>query len=72
MQQRIGRPSKGERHVIVTRPAKPVADVVMQQAAEHGMSISEYVAAVLANAHGMPEFAPKAPYDQEVLPLKSA
>lgn len=72
--RRPGRPSKGARHVIVTRPAKPVADLVMERAAEAGLSISEYVAGVLAHAHGMSEYAP-APQvwdDQQELPLKTA
>jgi hypothetical protein len=66
-----GRPSKGARDVIVTRPARPLGNVVRARADEAGMTISEYVAMVLARAHGMPEFAPvpSATPEQEVLPL---
>jgi hypothetical protein len=66
-----GRPSKGDRDVIVTRPARPLGNVVRARADEAGMTISEYVAMVLARAHGMPEFAPapSAMPEQEVLPL---
>lgn len=74
MSARIGRTSKGDRHVIVTRPQRPVADVVIREAAAAGMSISDYVAAVLAHAHGMPQYAPRpqVPVDQQELPLKTA
>lgn len=74
MSARIGRTSKGDRHVIVTRPQRPVADVVIREAAAAGMSISDYVAAVLAHAHGMPQYAPlpQTPMDQQELPLKTA
>jgi hypothetical protein len=74
MSARIGRTSKGDRHVIVTRPQRPVADVVIREAAAAGMSISDYVAAVLAHAHGMPQYAPspQTPNDQQELPLKTA
>jgi hypothetical protein len=66
-----GRPSKGDRDVIVTRPARPLGNVVRARADEAGITISEYVAMVLARAHGMPEFAPvpSATPKQEVLPL---
>jgi hypothetical protein len=66
-----GRPHKGDRDVIVTRPARPLGNVVRARADEAGMTISEYVAMVLARAHGMPEFAPasSATTAQEVLPL---
>ena len=68
-----GRPHKGARHVIVTRPAKPVADVVMSEAAAAGMTISDYVAGVLARAVGLPQYIPVSPaHNQQELPLKSA
>jgi hypothetical protein len=69
-----GRPHKGERHVIVTRPAKPVADVVMSEAAAAGMTISDYVAGILARAVGLPQYVPpvSTAQNQQELPLKTA
>jgi hypothetical protein len=68
-----GRPHKGARHVIVTRPAKPVADVVMSEAAAAGMTISDYVAGILARAVGLPQYVPVSPAsNQQELPLKTA
>ena len=68
-----GRPHKGERHVIVTRPAKPVAVVVMSEAAAAGMTISDYVAGILARAVGLPQYVPVSPvHNQQELPLKTA
>jgi hypothetical protein len=59
--------------VIVTRPAKPVADVVMSEAAAAGMTISDYVAGILARAVGLPQYVPiSPPPTQQELPLKTA
>ena len=63
-----GRPSKGDRDHIVTRPSRVVGDLVRQRADEAGLTISDYVASVLARAHGVPE-ADLRTRDQEVLPL---
>jgi hypothetical protein len=65
-----GRPYKGDRDHIVTRPSRVVGDLVRQRAEEAGLTISDYVAAVLARAHGVPEAAPlNRDPEQEVLPL---
>jgi hypothetical protein len=66
-----GRPHKGDRALIATRLAQPLATVVRDRADEAGMTITDYVAMVLARAHGMPEFAPASSVtaEQEVLPL---
>lgn len=68
---RGGRPSKGERVVMVTRPALPLGDVIRDRAAERGQTISDYIATVLAHAHGLDQYAPVtgASADQGVLPL---
>lgn len=66
-----GRPHKGDRVLIASRPNRVVADLVRQRADEAGLSISDYVAKVLAEVHGVPEAGPQLPKDlsQEVLPL---
>src|SRR4051795_4345388 len=66
-----GRPNKGDRDSIIPRPARPLGNVVRARADEAGMTISEYVAMVLARAHGMPEYAPvpSTSIEQGVLPL---
>ncbi len=66
-----GRPHKGDRVLIASRPSRIVADLVRQRAAEAGLSISDYVAKVLAEVHGVPEAGPQLPANtsQEVLPL---
>ena len=69
---RIGRPSKGARDVLVTRPALALGEVVRARAEREGYdSISEYIAAVLAVHEGMPELAPRPHLDrnQEVLDI---
>ena len=68
-----GRPSKGDRDVIITRPARPLGDVVRAQAEASGLSISEYVATVLAEVHHLPQYAPHPPSrQQEELPLSQS
>ena len=65
-----GRPYKGDRDHIVTRPSRVVGDLVRQRADEAGLTISDYVASVLARAHGVPEADLLTPdRNQEVLPL---
>jgi hypothetical protein len=66
-----GRPHKGDRALIATRLAQPLATVVRARADEASMTITDYVAMVLARAHGMPEYAPvpSTSMEQGVLPL---
>lgn len=66
-----GRPSKGDRDLLVTRPARAVGDVVRARADEQGLTISEYIAAVLAEVHDLPQHAPRRDIHrtQEELPL---
>ena len=53
-----GRPSKGDRDQIITRPARSVGDAVRAAADDHGMSLSDYVAKLLADTHGLSQLAP--------------
>jgi hypothetical protein len=67
-----GRPSKGDRDQIITRPMRSLGDVVRDAADENGMTLSDYVAKVLADAHGLPHLAPPAHArgDQSLLPIE--
>ena len=66
-----GRPSKGDRDLLVTRPSRAVGDAVRARADAAGLTISDYVAALLATVHDLPEHAPRplAGVNQEELPL---
>lgn len=65
-----GRPSKGDRHLFATRIPVPVAEAVMEAAEALGLSYSEFLALLAAEAMGMPELAPHPrPVNQEELPL---
>ena len=58
---RGGRPSKGARDHLVSRPALPVGTAVRKSAEERGYdSVSDYIAAVLAEHEGLPDLAPPA------------
>lgn len=48
-----GRRSKGDRDQIITRPPRAVGDAVRAAADDSGMSISDYIAKVLADLHGI-------------------
>ncbi len=52
-----GRPSKGPRDTLLSRVPVPLGDVVRDRAAERGMTVSDYVAAVMALNVGMPDVA---------------
>lgn len=55
---------------MVTRPARAVGNEVRQRADSAGLSISEYIARVLALECGLPELAPKPqPKTDRELPL---
>lgn len=62
------RASKGDRDIMVTRPARPVGDEVRRRAEQADLSISEYIARTLAIEVGLPDLAPQPRRDQE-LPL---
>lgn len=63
------RPRKGDRVELLTRPERIVSDTIKQQAAERGMSISQYVADLLAIQAGHPELVRELDKQAEGLPL---
>ena len=65
-----GRPSKGERRVVVTRVATDIADQVAAAAGERGMTISDYLATLLYRDLGIPVAEPE-PAAQTQLPLSA-
>ena len=75
MSGRIGRPSKGDRVVLYSRPHREVRAAVEASAAKAGYdAVSDYVAAVLANHEGLAELAPvpaRHP-EQKELPLATS
>ncbi|GAA3511102.1 hypothetical protein [Georgenia daeguensis] len=75
MSGRTGRPSKGDRVVLYSRPHREVRAAVEASAARAGYdTISDYVAAVLAQHEGLSALAPaptKHP-DQKELPLAAS
>jgi hypothetical protein len=75
MSARTGRPSKGDRVVLYSRPQRRVRDAVIASAARNGYdSVSDYVAAVLALHEGMADLAPPASKhpEQKELPLATS
>ena len=69
-----GRPSKGVRATVVGKVHPEVAAAVRAGATEWDLPITEYVAAVLANVHGLPQYAPamaRGPRELEQLPLSA-
>lgn len=69
---RRGRPSKGERRVMVTRVPTQLSDEVIAQAEARGLSWGEYIADILAEAHGYPRSSLATRRHQEELPLDQA
>lgn len=53
-----GRKSKGERELLATRAHPVLAAQIRSNADEQGLTISDYLAMVLAEAHGLTEYAP--------------
>jgi hypothetical protein len=52
-----GRPAKGKRQPLLSRVPTPLGDAVKAQADMRDMTVSDYIAALLAQSHGMPELA---------------
>jgi hypothetical protein len=66
-----GRPSKGERRVLVTRLATEVADRAAVAAEQRGMTVSDYLAALVYSDLGLPVPPSTQPADQPQLPLSA-
>jgi len=65
-----GRKSKGDRDLFVSRVPRDVANAVRREADRLDLSLSEYIANVLAKAHGYA--APTRPDEkQETLPMSA-
>ncbi len=52
-----GRPSKGDRGQLMTRPPAKLADAVRAEAERLDLSYSDYIANILAREHGFPPVA---------------
>ncbi len=52
-----GRPSKGPREAILSRPPEQIAEATRQAAAREGLCVSDYVANLLARELGFPAVA---------------
>ena len=66
-----GRRSKGERRLVVTRVPTEVADRVAAAADERGMTVSDYLAALVYSDLGLPPPPSTQPADQPPLPLSA-
>jgi hypothetical protein len=56
-----GRPAKGDRQALLSRVPAPLGEAVKAQADMRGMSVSDYIAALLAQNLGMPELVANPP-----------
>ena len=63
-----GRKSKGDRQPLISRVPSPIADAVRDRAEERGMTLSDYIASVLARDVGLATLAPQASirHDEEL------
>lgn len=68
---KTGRPSKGERDAFSLRPPQPLGDRIRAAADDKGMSYNDYLMSIVANAMGMPQYAPapRTPAEQIRLPF---
>lgn len=55
---RGGRPSRGERDQLLARPPMPVGDAFRDRAEALGISISDYMSALIAREVGLGDMAP--------------
>lgn len=61
----VGRKSKGDRHLIASRVPRVIADQAFAEAGERGMTMTDFVAAVLGERYERPDLAPMAKPAQE-------
>jgi len=68
---RGGRPSKGKRDQFVSRVPWELGDLVREQADAEQVTVSDYIAVVLAERVGRPDLAPTShhTYEQQELPI---
>lgn len=69
MVRRMPAPHKGDRLAHTIRPPRAVSDALRAEAASHGMSLSQYVADLLAIHIGRPDLARDIGRAEEGLPL---
>jgi hypothetical protein len=55
---RAGRPSKGERRTVSSRIAVPLATAALGRAENLGLSMSDYIASLIAHDNNLPQFNP--------------
>lgn len=67
-----GRPSKGPRDAIMTKPHIELGALVRQVSEETGQSKGDVIATILADHFGRPELAPPLEQTQEALPLANS
>jgi hypothetical protein len=65
----MAQPHKGQRKLIMCRPAEPVYDEAKAEAAKRGISLSQLVADVLAHRYGRDDLIRE--LHQEVLPTSA-
>ena len=67
-----GRPSKGPRDAIMTKPHAELGALVRQLSAETGRSNGDVIATILAEHFNRPDLAPPVQQTQEALPLANS
>lgn len=63
----MGRPRKGDRVPIAAKPERQLAEVIQRNATLLGMSYGDYLVAIAAYAHNMPELAPQPAHTLDTL-----
>lgn len=60
-----GRIHKGERDQFITRPMRAVGNEIRARSAHLGMTYSDYISMLLAQALDLPQCAPQPPQDEQ-------